>query len=134
MQGVLGVSNYTAGVDLSPYMAWATLIVDRVAVCASSKGQALTDDELEMVERWLSAHAYKQSDRAYDSKKTGKASATFSGKTGMFLQSSMWGQNALLADPSGCLKAIDAAMTKGKADIIWLGKTASEDLDWDQRN
>lgn len=109
--------------SLMPFIDTAAAITSRVQQCAARKGKALTLEELELVERWLAAHAYAQSDKPYTSKSTEGASASFSGQTGMGLDSTLYGQMALRVDPSGCLAAIDKRQQAGG---FWLGRQARD--------
>lgn len=116
---------------LQPYIDTATGIVSRVATCATRKGYTLTSDELEIIERWLSAHFYCCSDKAYLSRSTEGASGAFNGQTGKGFEATLYGQQAMNADWSGCLKNLDKQQRAGAS---WMGKTAAEQLTWQQRN
>ena len=113
--------------DLSPFIDTASLMVDRVAECAEEEGDSLSDAALELIERWLSAHFYQQSDQGYSSKSTGGASGSFHGQTGMRLEGTKYGQTALDLDHSGCLQAITGE-SRAEASLDWLGKPPSEQI------
>lgn len=123
VQGIL-LKDYDAvdSPDLDPFIATATVIIDRVNTCATSKGYTLTDAELELMERWLSAHCYCASDQPYSARSTSRASGTFQGQTGMRLEGTKYGQMALTLDPSGCLKSI---VSNHHARGVWLGRPPS---------
>lgn len=129
VQRLLG-NDYAPDADLTPSVESASAVVDRVVACATAKGKALTAAEAELVERWLSAHFYCQSDPQYQSKSTMGASGGFTGQTGMRLDNTRYGQQAQVIDYSGCLSAIGkrAVATGG-----WLGKTESEQLTYEER-
>lgn len=130
VQGVL-LSDYDGTSSLTPFIDSASVIVDRVATCASDKGVTLTAGELELIERWVAAHAYVMVDQTYKEKHTGRAKAVFQGLQGMRLEATKHGQMALSLDPSGCL----AAITSGKrATLTWLGKPPSEQTDYVDRD
>lgn len=115
--------------DLSVYMDTAESMVDDLVECAAALGKTLTTSKLELIERWLSAHFYAVNDKPYQSKSTNKASASFVGQTGMYLESTLYGQMAVRLDPTGCLTS------QGKTiSGMWLGKTVSEQIDYDDRN
>lgn len=117
--------------DLTPFMEAASSLVDDVISCAANKGKSLSASKLELLERWLSAHFYQQSDKGYSSKSTAGASASFQGQTAMRLESTQYGQMAMVLDSSGCLFNINSnAVVQG----FWLGKTSGEQLDYDDRN
>lgn len=117
--------------SLQPFINAANLIVTRVNACAVRKGITLTAEELAVMEAWLSAHCYVQSDQAYANKSTGGASAGFQGQFGMRLENSKYGQMALTLDPSGCLSALGS---NTKASMKWLGKPPSQQTDYTQRD
>lgn len=117
--------------SLTKFILTASVIVDRVVTCAAAKGITLSASEQELIEMWLSAHFYCMSDQPYSSKSTGGQSASFQGQTGMYLEGTKYGQNAAMVDYSGCLVNISK---KQKARTVWLGKTESEQLSWDERN
>ncbi len=117
--------------SLQPFIDSASVIVDRVATCAINRNKTLTDAELELIERWLSAHLYVMSDQQYASKSTSGASASFQGQTQMHLEASKYGQNALDIDYSGCLTAISKRQV---ASGFWMGKRPSAQTPYDQRS
>lgn len=119
--------------SLTPFIDSASIIVDRVAACATAEDDTLTSEELELIERWLAAHCYASSDQPYSSKSTERASATFQGRTGMYLEGTKYGQMAITLDHSGCLAAI-ASGERRRAGMHWLGKPRSEQITYDQRD
>lgn len=118
-------------VDLSPFIATATVIVSRVATCAAAKDLTLSAEELELIERWLAAHCYAMSDQTLASTSTEGASASFHGQTGMRLEATKYGQMATTLDFSGCLTAIDKRQV---ARGFWLGKPRSEQIPYVDRD
>lgn len=117
--------------SLTPYIDSVSLFVTRVAACATAKGKTLNAAELEMIERWLAAHAYALSDQTYASSSAGGASASFHGQTGKGLESTRYGQHAMDIDYSGCVRAVSMKKTAGG---FWLGKPPSDQIDYDQRD
>jgi hypothetical protein len=116
---------------LQPFIESASAVVDRVVTCAINKGLPLTGTETELIERWLAAHFYAVSDKPYSSRSTDKASANFAGQTGMYLEFTQYGQQAVTLDWSGCL----AALTKrNRASMDWLGKAPSAQIDYTDRD
>lgn len=130
VQGVLG-DDYDGSTSLTPFIDTATAMVDRVATCATSRDRTLTSAELELIERWLAGHLYAMSDQPYQSKTTGRASATFQGRTGMYLEATKYGQTAVNVDYSGCLASISKRRV---ARGVWLGKAPSEQSDYIDRD
>lgn len=115
--------------DLNPYMRAASLLVSRVAACASVKGYGLSSDEQTEMEAWLAAYFYTRSDPIYQSKSTGGQSASFAADQMSSVERYKAGAMAL--DPSGCL---DAILNNKRARGAWLGKTVDEQLTWEERN
>ena len=132
VQGIL-VNDYDGYTTLEGYIETANVIVTRVEACAVAKGVTLTAAELELVERWLSAHFYAVQDKPYASNSTNKASASYHGQTGMYLEATLYGQMATRIDWSGCLAAI-ATGQRAVASADWLGKPPSEQTDYTQRD
>lgn len=123
--------DYDGVTDVQQYIDAATLVVDRVVTCAVNKGLPLTAAELEMVERYLAAHFYAMSDQTYASRSTSGASGSFHGQTGMHLEATKYGQNAITIDPSGCLRAIGKGHTAG---LTYVGKVPSERIPYENRD
>lgn len=137
VQGVL-LDHYGPKLDgtlpnVNPFIDAATAMVDRVAACAISRDRTLTNAELELVERWLAAHFYACApDQAKAERTTGRAKAVYQGKTGMYLESTKFGQMAVILDYSGCLVSI-ASEVKKKAGGFWGGFRPSEQTDYEDR-
>lgn len=108
----------------------ANVMVNNLLSCATANGIAIDSDTLTEIETWLAAHLYAHQDPQYSEKRTEKAMGKFQGQTGMGLESTMWGQTALLLDPSGCLKGQQEQQLVGG---FWLGKSPTEQIPYDQR-
>ena len=80
------------------------------------------DTTLKEIERWLTAHFLSARDPRIASEKAGKSEWKYDGKTGLGLQSSKYGQQAMLLDHKGKLAQIDQA--KRAAEIITLDEDA----------
>lgn len=144
VQAIL-VKDYDAvnQVDLTPYIATASAVVDRVVSDAQTKKNITLSDgphlvagdsigtEAELIERWLAAHFYAVSDKPYTQKSTDKASASFNGQTAQGFEATLYGQMAMRVDWSQCLRNLDQQQ---RARGVWLGKPPSQQIDYDQRN
>lgn len=128
VQGIL-LRDYVASTDLAPFIDFATLLLDRVATCATSKGFPLTDAELEVMETWIAAHLYVK--RQYKAKRTADSSATWQDNLGEGLKSTSYGQMALALDPSGCLQQLTSGR---RANLLWLGKPPSAQIPFELRD
>lgn len=116
--------------SLQPFVDSATVIVDRVRQGAIDKGMDLTAAELELVERWLSAHMYSMSDKPYVSRSTSNSAGAFSGQTGKGFDATLYGQTAMQLDWSGTLKALNI---NARAGAFWLGKNPTDQIDYETR-
>lgn len=119
--------------SLTPFIDTASAIVDDVDECATDRGYTLGSTRLELIERWLAAHFFQQSDQGYASKSTAGASASFHGQTKMYLESTKYGQTAVRLDKSGCLQAI-ASEERKAVQADWLGKPPSTQTDYSERD
>lgn len=117
--------------NLQPFIDSANMLVNRVKVLAAADSIAYLDSELEIIERWLSAHGYVMTDQNYQQSKTLQSSAIYQGKTGMHLEASKYGQYAMDIDYSGVLRQLNSNV---KIRFYWLGKREQEQLSYDERN
>lgn len=117
--------------DLQPFIDTASSIVDDLATMCSNEGNPLSSSKLELIERWLSAHAYCCNDQPYAQRRTGQASGLFQGQTGKRLESTKYGQMALTLDPSGNL---DTLNNNNRIKFSWLGKSEQDQLTYSDRN
>lgn len=115
--------------DLTPFIDAASAMVDDAVTCASDRDITIDSTRAELIERWLAAHFYATSDKTYQSKSTEGASASFTGQTAMYLESTLYGQHAMRLDKSGCLSAAGGAERK-TARAKWLGKRPSLQTDY----
>jgi len=113
-------TQIASSVDLSIFIDTASKIVDKVEVCAGSE---LDDQQLALIETWLTAHFYSVTNPVAMSKKIGEAETRYQERTmGMGYDGTMYGQQALAIDTSGCLRKLG----KQKATIKWLGSKAND--------
>lgn len=113
VRALLGVAD---SVDVDPYIDTATMLVDKVATCANG---SMSDQQLELIERWLSAHFGSVSSAGrVKRKKIGDAELEFwDTKGNMGVSSTFFGQQALAIDTSGCL----TRLAVGAARSDWVG-------------
>ncbi len=120
--------------SLTGFIEAASAFIDDVVVCVAEKELTpLSSARLELLERWVAAHLYCQSDKAFMSKSTGGASASYQGQTGMYFESTLYGQTAMRLDPSGCLQAAGGKEIQ-VASGFWLGRPPSAQTDYRDRN
>lgn len=130
---VRGIIQVQDGVDLTPFIRFANQLT--TDVCTYPKvGQdpllflpyedGFENSKMELIERWLAAHAYTIFDNQLSAAKAGTISVGFQHKIDMGLKASMYGQQAIMLDNYGGLAAWDnTAKTKRqiKLGIVWLG-------------
>jgi hypothetical protein len=120
--------------DLTAFIATANVLTDQVDACDTNN--SLDATELELIERYLAAHFYAHSDQIAQSKTTGDASTSFQGTTGKGLDSTQYGQTAMLLDETGCLTRKNTQMIEGKkrATVTWMGKAKSAQTNYVDRD
>ena len=118
---------------LTPYIRSASKLVDRVVSegLRRSLPLALDSEEQEILEQWLSAHFYCQMDPSYTSKSNDGASGSFMGQGGLQLQSTRYGQTALLLDVTGVLAQLNK---RAVARVAWAGKPPSQQIPYCERD
>jgi len=115
-------SNWDGLTDLTPFIASASAVVDRVNTAAQNKAimpVTLSAVELELIERWLAAHFYTVMDPLYRSKSTMGASGNFQrGQANDGFETTDYGRQACMLDYSGMLRAIGKRQVAGG---YWAG-------------
>lgn len=110
-----------ADLTLTPFIATAESVI--TAHCSS-----LGVTQRAVVDRWLSAHfAFIALGRAA-SEKADVVGQAYQYKVGLFLENTMYGQQAMLLDTTGGLAALNARMKKGlaKSSVEWLGESVDD--------
>ncbi len=119
--------------DVSPYIETASNLADKIQAFADENTNVFTDaTTMELVERWLSAHFYMVMNQEYSSKRAEGGAASFQGKSGMYLTSTIYGQQAVVLDSTGYLATI-AESPRKMARLVWQGKNPSEQIPYCQR-
>lgn len=121
---VSGIIQVQEGVDLTPFIASANMLV--TDVCGDSD---YSDDKLELIERWLSAHFYAIYDAQLSRAKAGSVSVGFQHKINYGLALTHWGQTALSLDTDGNLAAqenTNQVARRIRIQIGWLGTERDE--------
>jgi len=111
------------GTDIEPFISTASSLVDEVCVPAG-----YDDNRLNLIELWLAAHFYAVKDPRFQSQGIGGASGSYQGQTGMQLESTTYGQQAMILDTKGGLALLNHATQSGKrgsVGITWLGNERS---------
>jgi hypothetical protein len=127
VQAIMG-NDYDGTTSLIPFIATASSVVDRLATLDS--GALLSATQLELIERWVSAHCYCLMDRQLQEKSTGKSKGIITGTFGKMLDMTSYGQMAKMLDFTGKLSAIGGP----KASMSWLGLAKSTQTDYEDRD
>lgn len=114
IQGIIAVNP---AIPLAGPIRTAHILTNKVAAYGLEHGVTQSRETLTEIETYLAAHFYTFRDQQYASKQTGRASATFQGKTDMALDSSFYGQTAKLLDASGYLESLGAETVS----VLWGG-------------
>lgn len=115
-------------VDLTPFIEMANGLVTELATGAKGPSPPYDASRLELIERWLAAHFYTNRDPRAEEDKTGQAERMFRGETGLYLESSLYGQTAMALDTNGELAKLNRKLKKPPAEaegitpsITWFG-------------
>lgn len=129
VESVLG-NHWDGSTDVDTFITTANILTTRIAQC--DEDGDLTSAELAEIEAQLAAHFYSIQDQIAKSEKAAEASASYVGQTGMRLQFTPFGQQALVLDHTGCLKRLDSE--RGRVQFAWLGKPKSNQTDYVDRD
>lgn len=124
---VSAIVSVKSGVSLTPFIETANDIVTQN--CTDS---AFTAAQLELIERWLSAHCYKMRELQLERERAGPVSRSFNSELDLGFDNTTYGQMAMRLDWSGALSALNQQAKKGAAPTIgvtWLGTPVDEQDD-----
>jgi len=129
---VEGILEESPSLTLTPFIETASYLVDK---CCATATQADGTDyydatDLELIERWLSAHFYHIAATRANIEKAGSVSETKRSRVDLKLNVTHYGQQAMLLDVAGGLAALNeqGAVTIS-ASVDWLGTPVEEDED-----
>lgn len=121
---VAGIIDADPSIDLTPFINTANGIVTQW--CTDARF-AYTPDQLELIERWLSAHFYAVRDPRTTAERAGSVGVNYAVQVKASpLSSTPYGQAAIAADYMGALAAMEKRMVEGappKPGINWVGKS-----------
>lgn len=117
--------NYDGCSELKQFVQTANAVVDQAVTKASAEGESIAASTQTLMKTWMAAYYYTKMDPTYKSKSTLGASGSFNSSPDDYLK------GATDLDPSGWLEAI---VKKSVAGAVWVGKTESEQLTWEERN
>lgn len=105
---------------LDPFIDTANDLVTRL--CTNSN---YSDNTLELIERWLSAHFYAVRDPRTTTEGAGGVSAGYESRVDLGLNLTRYGQQAMLVDSDNNLAALNKRNQEGvppRPGVIWLGR------------
>lgn len=118
---VKGIIEVDSDIDLTPFIEVANALVEEIA---TPSGHAAI--QLELIERWLSAHFYCMRDPRAERERAGPVGATYQSKVDLNLATSHYGQMAMVLDTSGELAAL-SGKTKRTVSVTWAGTVSTRD-------
>ena len=134
---VSALVDVQTGKDITPFITAGNLLT--TAVCTYQKSpytDGYIGSQMEIIERWLSAHFYTVFDNQLTMAKAGTVAVGYQNKVDFGLKTSMYGQQAIILDFRGGLAAHDnTAQIKRKIKIglMWMGtRRHGYDEFWDE--
>ncbi len=128
---VEGIIETDSTISLTPFIAAANTLVTQ---CCTDLTEDYTDDQLEQIETWLSAHFYTVRDMRANEERAGTVSERKQSKVDLGFNTSHYGQMAMRLDFHGGLAALNNKILKGNFKIpslSYLGKIRDETDDTD---
>lgn len=123
-ENVGDIIELDASIDPTPFMLVANELVTELCLASG-----YTETRLELIERWLAAHFYTNRDPRSTDEKAGPVSVTYQSAVDLNLNSSHYGQTAMMLDTAGNLKTLNNKKAKRVLSVSWLGKPEAEQDD-----
>ena len=129
---VEGILNESPSLVLTPFIETGSYLVDKC--CANVTGADGTDYydaiDLELIERWLSAHFYHVAATRANREEAGSVAETLRSSVAMKLSLTHYGQQAMLIDVAGGLTTLnEKGVNSISASVTWLGTPVEEEED-----
>lgn len=114
--------------NMEPFIVAANMLVTRACTGDAGPSPAYSAEELEIIERWLSAHFYAISSPRAMKEIADGISKDYQSKVDLGLDLSHYGQMAMRLDTNGGLATINEDTKEGKprVGVTWLGTPADE--------
>lgn len=119
---VAAIIEVDVTIPLEPFISVAAELVTEICVPAG-----YSDDRLELIERWLSAHFYTNRDPRPTREEAGPVSASYQSKLALNLGTSHYGQTAMMLDTAGGLAALSRDLRKHTLSVTWVGTVLEND-------
>jgi len=110
------------GDDITLFQRIASSLTDEVEEAGMGD-----EERLKHIEIFLTGHFYSLKEPLAASLSMGRLSMTSQGMTGMFLESTFYGQAALVLDTTKTLHRLNTGKPPKTASILWLGTDTSTD-------
>ena len=114
---VEAIIEVDSSIGLDPFIAAANALVTEIAEESGHDEERLT-----LIETWLAAHFYTVRDPRPTSEKAGPVSISYQSSVSLRLNTSHYGQMAMVLDTSGLLTASQSSNTR-VASLTWAGKS-----------
>ena len=126
---VEGILEESPSLSLTPFIETASYLVDKsCATATQADGTAYYDStDLELIERWLSAHFYYVAATRPNMEKAGSVSETKRSRVDLKLNLTHYGQQAMLLDVAGGLTNLNKTGFRITTGVTWLGTPYEED-------
>jgi hypothetical protein len=128
---IRAVIDYDDAIPIDAFITAANALTDYVS--SQDSDSLLSAALLKEIERYLAAHFYESRDPQYTSRSTGGASGNFQGQFKTGLESSKWGQHAMVLDVTGTLRNLNDGK-QAAPTLTWLGLAPSEQTDYIDRD
>ena len=123
---VEGIIEVDSAISLTPFIGAANSIVTQ---CCTDLDDDYSEDDLQQIETWLSAHFYTVRDMRAERERAGTVEEKFQSKVDLGFNTSHYGQMAMRLDFHGGLAALNKKILKGNfktPSISYLGKERDE--------
>lgn len=125
--------EYNGRTPLTQFVDDADIFVDGAIAYASTNSLPELSTNLKTrLATWIAAHLYQQSDKGHTRRRTGQREAYFQIQVGKGFDSTLYGQTAMMMDPTGYLKSLSEKDTVNLT-MAWLGKNPPTQIDFVDR-
>ena len=142
VKAIIRVPTNRQGVptDLTPFITAGNYLVNKVCTVIPTGGITYTEEDLTIIETWLSAHFYAIDDARAERERISNLTKEIETKVDIGLSVTRYGQMAMRLDVNGGLAAMDNAMKKQekplpgarspiKVGLKWIGTPPEEEGD-----
>lgn len=112
-----------ANIGLDPFIEVANAFVTQ---CCTDLTEDYTATQLELIERWLSAHMYTIRDMRAKREKAGSVSQELQSRVDLGFDTSHYGQNAMRLDWHGGLASLNEQIKRGVAKTVGITYLGTE--------